>query len=440
MTGPTTLTWAAVVLLAAAPVSDDAARAEVARLAPQLAAVRRLPFRAPLPVRAASRETMRADVAAALSANVASSNIAVEEHILKRLGLIPTTADYTRLLADATFSSPVPYYDPGTKRLLVPTSEPLESQRFLLAHEIAHALADRRFGIDRFVRLDRAGKPLDGDAQRARLAVVEGDATVAALELHDRHGTLQGPYGATALADRLRAALPAPGVPAWLAELARFSHIDGFSFIAGIRAQRPWSAVDAVWLDPPASSEQVLHPEKYEACEEPVRVGDDVLPAALPGFGRRAGGAVLGELLARAWLSQSLPADTAARAAAGWAGDRAAIYEVAPAPSAAPVPDAGAASAGEAPLVWLTVWDDDAEADDFARAAEQAQSATSSPVVVARRGEAVALLFGPRELAPAALDATLDAWRASVTPKRGARPRRAAPPGCPRRDRTAAPR
>ena len=365
------LTWAAVVSLAAAPVTDEAARAEVERLAPQVAAVRKLPFRAALPVRAASSETMRADLAAALSANVAASNIAVEEQILKRLGLIPTAADYTRLFAEAASTSPVPYYDPGTKRLLVPAAEPLEGQRFLLAHEIAHALADRRFGLDRFVKLDRGGKPLDGDAQRARLAVVEGDATVAALELHDRRGSLQGAYGAAALVERMRAAIPSRGAPAWLAELARFSHIDGFSFIGRIRAQRPWSAVDAVWLDPPASSEQVLHPEKYDACEEPVRVDEALLPAALPGFDRRGASSVLGELLVRAWLSLSLPADLAARAAAGWGGDRAAVYEAPSAPRA----DAGSPGPEDAPLAWLTIWDDAGEADDFARVAAQVPSA-----------------------------------------------------------------
>jgi hypothetical protein len=474
VTGPSTLIWAAVALAAVAPVTDDAARAEVERIASQLAAVRRLPFRAALPVRTASREAMRADAAAALSAGIASSNIAVEEQILKRLGLIPATADYTKLLADATFSSPVPHYDPGGKRLLVPASEPLDGQRFLIAHEIGHALTDRRFGLDRFVKLDRDGRPLEGDAQRARQAVVEGDATVAALELHDRRNTLQGPHGVATLAERLGTALPSRGAPPWLVELARFTHIDGFSFVAGIRAQRPWSAVDAVWLDPPASSEQILHAEKYDACDEPVRIDEGVLPAALPGFDRRDRGTVLGELTIRAWLSQSLPAETAARAAAGWGGDRAVIYQPSPA-EAAPVAraDAGAPATIELPPVaWLTVWDDTAEADDFARAADQ----VAGPAI-ARRGEAVALFFGPRALAPAALDGTLDAWRASVTPPatkttkmgggrvgaptlplpnppamssarqsratldapKGGRPRPVAQPGCPRRDRTAAP-
>ena len=72
---------------------------------------------------------------------------------------------------------------------------------------------------------------------------------------------------------------------------------------------------------------------------------------------------------------------------------------------AAPAPE-------DAPLAWLTIWDDAAEADDFARAAAQVPSAADGAVTVARRSEAVALFFGPRELAPAALDTMLDAWRA----------------------------
>ena len=102
-------------------------------------------------------------------------------------------------------------------------------------------------------------------------------------------------------------------------------HVDGFLFVAGVRARQPWSAVDALWRDPPASSEQVLHRAKYEACENPIPVPEAVLPA-VPGFDRPKASDVMGELVVRAWLSTALPADVAARAAAGWAGDRAAVY------------------------------------------------------------------------------------------------------------------
>ena len=67
-------------------------------------------------------------------------------------------------------------------------------------------------------------------------------------------------------------------MPAWLVELARFSHVDGFSFVARMRARSILERGGRVWLDPPTSSEQVLHPERYDVCEEPVRVDDELLP------------------------------------------------------------------------------------------------------------------------------------------------------------------
>ena len=102
-------------------------------------------------------------------------------------------------------------------------------------------------------------------------------------------------------------------------------HVDGLLFVARVRARQPWSAIDALWRDPPASSEQLLHREKYDACEAPIAVPDSVLPA-LPGFDRPKASDVLGELVVRAWLSTALPPEIAARAAAGWGGDRAGIY------------------------------------------------------------------------------------------------------------------
>jgi hypothetical protein len=151
----------------------------------------------------------------------------------------------------------------------------------------------------------------------------------------------------------------------------------------------------------------------------------------LPGFDRPKASDVLGELVVRAWLSTALPADVAARAAAGWGGDRAAIYAAGTGNS----PDGGIAP--EPPLLWLTIWDDGGEADDFSRAA----AAVAGDANVTRRGEAVAVFFGAAELAQPALEGTLDGWKAVSKPAaKGGRPRRAAQSGCQRRDRAAAPR
>jgi hypothetical protein len=350
---------------------------------------------------------------------------------------------------------------------LVPDFLPLESQRVALIHEIAHALADQRFDVRQF--LAPPTLPLDGDATRARLAIVEGDATLAALEVIDPAGGFLRPTALADLVDRLRAAAGEHRAP-WLSELTRFVHVDGFLFVAQVRAQRPWSAIDALWRDPPASSEQVLHREKYEACEAPIAVSEAALPA-LPGFDGPRTTDVLGEVVIRAWLSTALPAEIAARAAAGWGGDRAAIYRAgdrgaAARGPAAPRPDGGAALAAPEPppLAWITIWDDAGEADDFARAAAVVPGAA-----VQRRNEAVAIFLGAPDLAPAALDGMLDGSRPAIKPakdrvghrqampggtlrggvggpsqgppeEKGARPRRAAQPDCRRRDRAAAPR
>ena len=430
MAGTTTGTIAAVLVLAggAAPLTDAAVRVEVDRLVGQVTAARRLPFRGTLQARPVTRDAADALVAAALAARVTTSNFGVEERIMKRLGLIAGAADYTKLWAAGPSAAPVATYDPATQRLLVPDFLPLDGQRVALLHEIAHAVADQRFDLRRFLAPPTSEKapPLDGDATRARLALVEGDATLAALDVVDTDGDFLRPTALVALADRLRAAA-GEGRPPWLAALSRFVHVDGFLFVAGVRARQPWSAVNALWRDPPASSEQVLHRAKYDACENPIPVPEALLPA-VPGFDRPKASDVMGELVLRAWLSTALPADVAARAAAGWAGDRAAVYQP---PSAEP--DSGAPP--EPPLAWLTIWDDGGEAEDFARTAAMMTGAN-----VTRRGEAVALFFGAPELAPAALDGMLDSWKTLSKPAKGARPRRATQPGCQRRDRAAAPR
>src|SRR4029079_1366269 len=106
---------------------------------------------------------------------------------------------------------------------------------------------------------------------------------------------------------------------------------------------------------PPDSSEQVLHREKYDACEAPIAVPESALPA-LPGFDRPTACDVMGELVVRAWLSTALPDDVAARAAAGWGGDRAGIY--AAAATATVRPDRGAPAVIRTPLISLALSDD----------------------------------------------------------------------------------
>ncbi len=486
MAGGTKLVAAFTLALAAAPLTDASLRPEVDKLVAAVSAARHLPFRGVLPARALGLEETRRATALAVGEGMDNAASRTEGEILKRLGLVgPISAGHgTGDLAAEAYAlaaPPAARYDAATGTLLVPSFLPLGAQRATLAHEIAHAVADQRFGLRRFLGLvPERGPRLDGDASRARLALVEGDAVLTGLELGDPRENFLGAHALGALAAQLRAAsqgaLPDPsqvsskdrsreGAPSWFVQLGQFTHVDGLLFVARVRAHRPWSAVDALWSDPPASSEQILHPEKYDACEPTIAVDESALPS-LTGFGRPTASDVLGELVVRTWLESALPPEIAARAAAGWGGDRAGLY--APTTPAAPVPDAGAALP-LAPLAWLTVWDDAAEADDFARAARQvlakltlemsletsnaageAQATATPPTderdvfstpggafALARKGDAVALLLAAPEPVAPALAAMLEAAHPRASRRATPRPRRGAQPGCPRRDRAA---
>ncbi|MES1166115.1 MAG: hypothetical protein ABUR63_10170, partial [Verrucomicrobiota bacterium] len=460
--GPSKLVLALALAVAAPlPLTDEAVRSEVDRLIASIASARHLTYHGTLPVRVldraeAARQAARLDDEAA-----ADPAAAPEAELLRRLG-IPSPprdtdeADEELVGGDATSSgeaTAAPRFDAVTGRLWVPGWISLDAQQVALTHAVAHAVADQRFSFRRLMDIASDGRSrLGGDARRARLAVVEGDAMLTGLELLDRRETFLAAPQLNALAARLRAAAQDPA-GGWTATLSTFTHVTGLLFVARARTHRPWNVVDALWTDPPSSTEQVLHPEKYESCEAPVAVDPSALPA-LPGLGRPSTTDVAGELVARAWLATAWAPDVAARGAAGWGGDRAALYGL--------PPENGGADAGAPPtaaLAWLTLWDDPAEADDFAHAARavlerQAEKGISEPATeatrpdgvvfssakglfgLARRADAVALLIAAPEGAEPALQAMLDAVRrAEPTRKAASRPRPAALPGCLRRDR-----
>jgi hypothetical protein len=145
-------------------------------------------------------------------------------------------------------------------------------------------------------------------------------------------------------------------MPAILSGTLQFPYIAGLELVMAPQAQGGWSAIDAMFERPPASTEQVLHPEKYEASEDPVDV--ELPDGLIEGMG--AGWTLgledtFGEYQIGIWLQDSgNPDATAALAAAGWGGDRMAYLTG---------PD------GADALVWRTDWDTEDDAAQFTTAA-----------------------------------------------------------------------
>ena len=448
MAGASALTLVAVAVAAvavvAAPVSDADMRRATDALLVEVGAVRRIAPRGTLERRVVTRAQARAARDEAAAAALGTATTEGRARLWERMGLLPAGADEARLVADALDAAPTASYDPARQRLSVPDWIPLPEQRTALAHALAHALADQRFGLRGLLHIDAEGRHhLDGDDERARLALVEGDASVTALELDDPRGAFGGGHALPALAATVGGA-----APDWVRANLAFAHGDGLAFVARVRARQPWSAVDALWADPPRSSEQILHPDKYDARDAPVVVAPPK-PRALGDAWREASSDVLGELGVRVWLAAVVPREIAERAAAGWGGDRATLFDAATT-AVSPV-DGGAAADVGAPsssfVLWTTGGDDVPDAEDFARVAPSALAALARVTAattddphrddphrfVARgaagvyalvwRGASVSLLLGAPEATLPALDALAAQAPSKPAPRVRRRPR-----------------
>src|SRR6185436_11508015 len=155
----------------------------------------------------------------------------VDAQVFQRLGLLAPGARYADLISAAVARDPVGFYDPTARRLCVPSYIPLPEQRAVLAHEIAHALQDQRFGLRRFLKVGSDGRRgLSFDAELARQAVIEGDAAVLALEAVDARAPFPAPPELGEIAQRARADLAgaagdragSPVTPRFLRELLAF--------------------------------------------------------------------------------------------------------------------------------------------------------------------------------------------------------------------------
>jgi hypothetical protein len=153
-----------------------------------------------------------------------------------------------------------------------------------------------------------------------------------------------------------------------------------------------------VYKNPPESTEQVLHPEKYLAREAPTTI--NLRPLA-DLFASRKSAPVfettLGELGA-ALLLESLEAKTKPEASQGWAGDVLRAWS----------------EGGRALIVWATIWDSEKDAREFEDAAAAGAFTINgrdgaAQAFILRRGRSAAFVMNcPADL-KAALTETL--WK-----------------------------
>jgi hypothetical protein len=205
---------------------------------------------------------------------------------------------------------------------------------------------------------------LNGDQTLATIALYEGDAVAGSAAYLERHPALVGGL----LREVERDSPVMDEAPASVGIVLMFPYTSGAAFVDRLLGEGGWDAVDAAYADMPASTEQILHPLKYLERDEPslITLPD---PATALGTGWRVVDEdTLGELQTAVLLADFDPGEgfngitgdialpeSARNAAAGWDGDRFALWE----------------DGERETLVWRSVWDTPQDARAFSRALVQ---------------------------------------------------------------------
>jgi hypothetical protein len=409
--------------------------------------LRKIPFKNEVKRDVTRRENLKALLLKELDEDMTPSEFRANEMALKAFGLLPREFKLKEALAQVYSEEVAAFYDPKTKTMHL-IEEPKaqakkapgllerlfgqkadfdkDENKTVIAHELTHALADQHHDLD---ALQKSVKR-DDDRSLALSALIEGEATLAMLgaSMDDWNGTQVVKMPAESLDwtfSLLSPFLPFLGggkalreSPPIISESMLFPYLKGLVFCAKLTNDGGWKAIDEAYRELPLSTEQILHPEKYRAkLDRPLAIDLGVLS---PGEGwKELGRNVLGEMQ----LAVMLRKQGGKTAAAGWDGDRYAVFE---------------GPKGQLALVWLTTWDSEDDAREFTDAYVRYQTAIRAPIsrpprpipdtiwrnvgdalyVVQRRGLDVAVVEGFRaEPAARLLEAAFRADKAELKPE-----------------------
>jgi hypothetical protein len=408
-----------VATLAGAPVSsgvpgpatpeaaaEEAAATLAREIAPRVEALRGLRFDHPVAVKVVDTSGARAHFESRVARLWPAEKVRSEQTALIQLGLLPAGTDLLSTFLDVLDEQVGGYYDPETETFYVLANMPPEVAPILVAHELTHALDDQHYGIDGVLEKLKD----DDDRASAFDAVVEGSGTLVmtAFMIEEIKAGRMRPDVLKALqsseagkADKLKGAAP------YLQRSLLAPYVLGLSFllrgdVGRLAAGIDPGDLDRAFEDPPVSTEQLLHPEKYwergrTDVPRPVPL-PDLSPQLGPGWSLAAQGN-LGELILAILTGVTgpdllspegaLPERWTNAAAAGVAGDVYHLYVN-----------------GDRSLTVLgTLWDTDADALEFQRSLRLGGGRRSfgyGPAVVIMGGD----VEGRAEsLAPAAVSA-----------------------------------
>jgi hypothetical protein len=343
--------------------SDGLSEAErdafVARTMARVEVIRQLEFEKTVPISVVSREQYREEFD--FSGGEDPEFEAWNDQVWEALLIVGEDRSFSGELGALYGESVQGFYSSSREEIVIVSDSATPAiDRATLAHELVHALQDQQFGL--------TGGERTQDQQLARNGIVEGDARYVERLYIERCGD-EWDCVPTPPADAGNGGGgDGPQINFGLFVTIYQPYSDGPNFVHTLYQQGGWEAVNAVYENKPASTEQVIHPERYPD-ESPVEVTvADRSAGNWSRFDVEPVGDTVGEasLFATFWYQRYLDRSELrqnagaysdynyrAEPSEGWAGDLIVPYR---------------SDEGEYGYVFRTEWDSEADAKEFADA------------------------------------------------------------------------
>jgi hypothetical protein len=297
--------------MSAVPAPAQDLFANIGHIREGLVAITGLKFKHNVPYALINKDQLHRYLEQRLAETMKPDDVRDEETILKMLGLVPADFDLRKNTLDLLTEQAAAFYDYNKKKLFVlEGAGRSDEEQVALVHELAHALADQHFHLAKYIR---EGMHSD-DGSTAREAVMEGQATWLMTAYVSREGGGKPEVPEVAL-ESMKKSLGGSGgeqypvfsqAPLYIRESLVFPYTAGLEFQDAVFRKLGKESFSEVFQRPPASSGQILHPERYLGRGGAVFPNPPAIPEAHD-F-RKAADGTLGELDFRVLLSQYLGA------------------------------------------------------------------------------------------------------------------------------------
>jgi hypothetical protein len=279
--------------------------------------------------------------------------------VLSAMGLLAPDFNLLTFYKDLYAEQIAGYYDNVTKEMYVISDSSFGGmERMTYAHEFTHVLQDQNYDFAKGLNYNDANCAANSEYCAAVQALIEGDATLSEYTWFQKFGTekdrqqiidFQNSYASPVY----------DSAPAYMKLDFVFAYDQGYNFVNALYSKGQWEAVDAAYANPPVSTEQIIHPEKYPD-DVPVKVSLPDLQSALGKNWQEVEQNTMGEWYTYLILGSGydptfqLNDDEAKTASAGWGGDSYGYYKD--------------VATSQFVFIWVSQWDTQKDLEEFTSA------------------------------------------------------------------------